>query len=103
MAVTFTNKAAKEMLTRLTAMLPVNAGHVDRDLPRPVQPLPARALEAGCLPQSFQILDSSDTVSRHQARDQGDEPGRGALVPKQVGWFIAGCKEDGHRPATGGA
>jgi superfamily I DNA/RNA helicase len=47
MAVTFTNKAAKEMMTRLTAMLPVNvARHVDRHLPRPVQPLPARALQA---------------------------------------------------------
>ena len=47
LAVTFTNKAAKEMLTRLsTHAAGARARHVDRHLPRPVQPLPARALEA---------------------------------------------------------
>ncbi len=48
MAVTFTNKAAKEMLTRLGGdAAAARARHVGRHLPRPVQPLPARALEAG--------------------------------------------------------
>ena len=61
LAVTFTNKAAKEMLTRLTAMLPINTrgmwvgtfhGLCNRLLR-------AHYREAG-LPQTFQILDTSD-------------------------------------------
>ncbi|MCL4724746.1 MAG: UvrD-helicase domain-containing protein, partial [Rhodocyclaceae bacterium] len=61
LAVTFTNKAAKEMLTRLTAMLPINTrgmwigtfhGLCNRLLR-------AHHRDAG-LPQLFQILDSAD-------------------------------------------
>ena len=64
LAVTFTNKAAKEMLTRLTAMLPINTrgmwvgtfhGLCNRLLR-------AHYREAG-LPQTFQILDTSDQLS----------------------------------------
>jgi DNA helicase-2/ATP-dependent DNA helicase PcrA len=64
MAVTFTNKAAKEMLTRLTAMLPINTrgmwvgtfhGLCNRLLR-------THHREAG-LPQLFTILDSSDQLS----------------------------------------
>ena len=63
MAVTFTNKAAKEMLTRLGAMLPVNVrgmwigtfhGLCNRFLR-------AHWKLAG-LPQSFQILDTGDQL-----------------------------------------
>ena len=63
-AVTFTNKAAKEMLTRLSAMLPVNVrgmwigtfhGLCNRFL---------RAhYKLANLPQSFQILDTQDQLS----------------------------------------
>src|SRR5476649_2012991 len=61
LAVTFTNKAAKEMLTRLSAMLPINTrgmwigtfhGLCNRMLR-------AHYRDAG-LPQLFQILDSAD-------------------------------------------
>src|SRR6266581_7555548 len=64
MAVTFTNKAAKEMLTRLGAMLPV-----------PVRGMWIGTFHGLCnrflrahwklsgLPQSFQILDSADQLS----------------------------------------
>ena len=64
MAVTFTNKAAKEMMTRLSAMLPVNVrgmwigtfhGLCNRFL---------RAhYKLALLPQSFQILDTQDQLS----------------------------------------
>src|SRR3954471_6760789 len=64
LAVTFTNKAAKEMLTRLSAMLPV-----------PVRGMWVGTFHGLCnrflrahwklagVPQSFQILDAADTVS----------------------------------------
>jgi DNA helicase II / ATP-dependent DNA helicase PcrA len=99
MAVTFTNKAAKEMLTRLGAMLP----------------LPVRGMWVGtfhglcnrflrahwklaALPQGFQILDSADQLSAVKrivkAMNLDDE----RFPPKQVTWFIAAQKEDGLRP-----
>ena len=64
LAVTFTNKAAKEMLTRLAAMLPVNVrgmwigtfhGLCNRFL--------RMHYKMADLPQSFQILDTQDQLS----------------------------------------
>ena len=99
MAVTFTNKAAKEMVTQLTTMLPVNVrgmwigtfhGLCNRFLR-------AHWKLAG-LPQGFQILDSSDTVSAIKRVIKAMNLDEERYVPKQVGWFIAGAKEDGLRP-----
>ena len=64
LAVTFTNKAAKEMLTRISSMLPINTrgmwigtfhGLCNRMLRAHYQ-------DAG-LPQAFQILDSADQLA----------------------------------------
>jgi len=99
MAVTFTNKAAKEMLTRLSAMLPVAVrgmwigtfhGLCNRFLR-------AHWKLAG-LPQSFQILDSADQHSavKRVIKAMGVDEER--FPPKQVTWFIAGAKEEGQRP-----
>ncbi|MDN3920698.1 UvrD-helicase domain-containing protein [Roseateles violae] len=99
MAVTFTNKAAKEMITRLTTMLPVNVrgmwigtfhGLCNRFLR-------AHWKLAG-LPQGFQILDASDTVSAIKRVIKAMKLDEERYVPKQVSWFIAGAKEDGQRP-----
>ncbi len=99
MAVTFTNKAAKEMVTRLSAMLPVNVrgmwigtfhGLCNRFLR-------AHWKLAG-LPQGFQILDASDTVSAIKRVIKAMKLDEERFVPKQVSWFIAGAKEDGQRP-----
>jgi DNA helicase II / ATP-dependent DNA helicase PcrA len=101
LAVTFTNKAAKEMMTRLTAMLPVNArgmwigtfhGLCNRFL---------RAhYKMANLPQAFQILDTQDQLSAikrlYKQFDINDE----RFPPKQTQWFIGGCKEDGLRPSA---
>jgi DNA helicase II / ATP-dependent DNA helicase PcrA len=99
LAVTFTNKAAKEMLTRLTSMLPVNVrgmwigtfhGLCNRFLR-------AHWKIAG-LPQGFQILDVSDQVAavkrvvKAMALDEERYP------PKQAAYFISGSKEEGLRP-----
>jgi DNA helicase-2/ATP-dependent DNA helicase PcrA len=96
LAVTFTNKAAKEMLTRITASLPINTrgmwvgtfhGLCNRLLR-------AHHREAG-LPASFQILDIADQLSvikrLMKLMNVDDEK----FPPKQN--FINGCKDEGLR------
>src|SRR5512134_1933200 len=99
MAVTFTNKAAKEMLTRLQAMLPINVrgmwigtfhGLCNRFLR-------AHWKLAG-LPQSFQILDTQDSLSAVKRVIKGMNLDEERFVPKQVTYFIAGNKDEGLRP-----
>lgn len=99
LAVTFTNKAAKEMMARLTALLPLSVrgmwigtfhGLCNRLLR-------AHWKQAG-LPQGFQILDASDTVSAVKRVIKAMKLDEERFVPKQVSWFIAACKEEGKRP-----
>ena len=91
MAVTFTTKAAKEMLLRLGAMLPVNVrgmwigtfhGLCNRFLR-------AHYKMAG-LPQAFQILDTQDQLSaiKRLMKQFGVDEER--FPPKQVMYFISG-------------
>src|SRR5688572_1363923 len=99
MAVTFTNKAAKEMMTRLQAMLPVNVrgmwigtfhGLCNRFL---------RAhYKLANLPQSFQILDTQDQLSAIKRLMKQFNVDEERFPAKETQWFIAGCKEDGLRP-----
>ena len=100
LAVTFTNKAAKEMLTRLSTQLPINTrgmwigtfhGLCNRFLR-------AHWKLAG-LPQGFQILDAQDSVSAVKRVIKGLNLDEERFVPKQCAWFIAGAKEEGLRPA----
>ncbi|MFO1413248.1 MAG: UvrD-helicase domain-containing protein [Burkholderiales bacterium] len=99
LAVTFTNKAAREMLTRLSALTPVNTrgmwvgtfhGLCNRMLR-------AHHREAR-LPQLFQILDTQDQLSllkrMYKAHNIDDE----RFPVRQLQWFIAGAKEEGLRP-----
>ncbi|MCC7327882.1 MAG: UvrD-helicase domain-containing protein [Burkholderiales bacterium] len=99
LAVTFTNKAAKEMLLRLSALTPVNTrgmwvgtfhGLCNRMLR-------AHHRDAN-LPQLFQILDTQDQLSliKRMYRAHGLDDDR--YPPKQLQWFIAGAKEEGLRP-----
>ncbi|MDO8291331.1 MAG: 3'-5' exonuclease [Gallionella sp.] len=98
LAVTFTNKAAKEMVTRLLAMLPINMrgmwigtfhGLCNRMLR-------AHHREAN-LPQTFQILDSGDQLSAikrlMKAMNVDDEK----FPPREVQSFISSSKEQGLR------
>jgi len=98
LAVTFTNKAAKEMLTRLGAMLPINTrgmwigtfhGLCNRLLR-------AHHREAG-LPALFQILDSADQLGAIKrllkALNVDDEK----YPPKQLQHFINNAKDQGLR------
>jgi DNA helicase II / ATP-dependent DNA helicase PcrA len=99
MAVTFTNKAAKEMMTRLTAMLPVNVRGMWIGT---FHGLCNRFLRAhwklANLPQSFQILDTQDQLSAIKRLMKQFNVDEERFPPKQVQWFIGGCKEDGQRP-----
>jgi DNA helicase-2/ATP-dependent DNA helicase PcrA len=99
LAVTFTNKAAKEMQARLSAMLPVNTramwigtfhGLCNRFLR-------AHAKLAG-LPQAFQILDTQDQLSAVKRIIKALKFDEERCIPKQTSWFIANAKEEGLRP-----
>src|SRR3954467_5319798 len=64
LAVTFTNKAAKEMMTRLSAMLPINTrGMWIGTFHGLCNRLLRTHYRDAALPQSFQILDSQDQLS----------------------------------------
>ena len=99
MAVTFTNKAAKEMMTRLTAMLPVNARGMWIGT---FHGLCNRFLRAhyrmANLPQGFQILDTQDQLSAIKRLMKQFAIDDERFPAKQTQWFIAGCKEEGMRP-----
>jgi DNA helicase-2/ATP-dependent DNA helicase PcrA len=99
LAVTFTNKAAKEMLTRLSGMLPVNVRGMWVGT---FHGLCNRFLRAhwklANLPQTFQILDTQDQLSAIKRLSKQYQVDEERFPPKQTMWFIAGCKEDGLRP-----
>lgn len=99
LAVTFTNKAAKEMLTRISAQLPINTrgmwvgtfhGLCNRFLRQ-------HHREAG-LPQLFQILDSQDQLSAVKRVLRAMNADEEKFPPRQVQYFINGAKEEGRRP-----
>jgi DNA helicase-2/ATP-dependent DNA helicase PcrA len=99
LAVTFTNKAAREMMTRLQSMLPVNVrgmwigtfhGLCNRLLR-------AHHRTVG-LPATFQILDTQDQLSAIKRLCKQFNVDEERFPPKQLAWFIAGCKEEGLRP-----
>src|SRR5690242_2075003 len=100
LAVTFTNKAAKEMLTRISAMLPINTrgmwvgtfhGLCNRMLR-------IHAREAG-LPNLFQILDTQDQLSLIKRLLKTLNVDEERFPPRQVAWFISAAKDDGRRAA----
>ena len=98
LAVTFTNKAAKEMLTRLSAMMPINTrgmwvgtfhGLCNRLLR-------AHHKDAG-LPSTFQILDTQDQLSAIKRLLKSLKIDDEKYPPKQLQYFIAHAKEKGMR------
>jgi DNA helicase-2/ATP-dependent DNA helicase PcrA len=101
LAVTFTNKAAREMQTRLAAMLPINIrgmwigtfhGLCNRLLR-------AHHRDAG-LPQLFQILDSADQQSAVKRLLKSLNVDDEKFPPRELCHFINAQKEQGLRPAA---
>ncbi|WP_045856172.1 DNA helicase II [Teredinibacter purpureus] len=105
LAVTFTNKAAREMRERLSSIMEDNVG-----------PFSTRSMwvgtfhgiahrllkthwkEAG-LSQNFQILDSDDQLRLVKRVYQELNLDDSRWPPKQAQWFISGQKDEGLRPA----
>ena len=103
LAVTFTNKAAKEMLARLSTMLPLSFGRAARGIWVGTfhglcnRLLRAHHRDAG-LAQLFQILDSADQLAAIKrllkALNVDDE----RYPPRDLQHFINAQKEAGLRP-----
>jgi DNA helicase-2/ATP-dependent DNA helicase PcrA len=98
LAVTFTNKAAKEMMLRLSAMLPINTRGmwIGTFHGRCNRLLRAHHKEAG-LPSTFQILDTQDQLSAIKRLLKGLKVDDEKYPPKQLQYFIAHAKERGQR------
>ncbi len=99
LAVTFTNKSAREMLTRLTALMPINTrgmwvgtfhGLCNRLLR-------AHHRDAGLI-QTFQILDTADQLAAIKRMIKGAGIDDEKFPPRDVQRFINGAKEEGLRP-----
>jgi len=100
MAVTFTNKAAREMKERLESLLemPVNGMWVGTFHGLAHRLLKQHWQEAQ-LPQHFQILDSDDQsrVIKRLMKEHNIDDAR--YPPKQIQWFINAQKDEGRRAA----
>ena len=99
LGVTFTNKAAREMMSRLSALLPIDTrgmwigtfhGLCNRMLR-------AHYRDAG-LPQTFQILDTADQLSAIKRLMKAANVDDEKYPPKNVQYFINNAKEQGLRP-----
>ncbi|MDD2713317.1 MAG: 3'-5' exonuclease [Simplicispira sp.] len=101
LAVTFTNKAAKEMVARLSSMLPVSVrGMWIGTFHGLCNRLLRAHHKAAGLVQSFQILDTQDQLSAVKRLCKQHNVDTERFPPKQLQYFIAGCKEEGLRPAN---
>ncbi|MFN9122949.1 MAG: UvrD-helicase domain-containing protein [bacterium] len=101
LAVTFTNTAAREMLTRISAMLPINTrgmwvgtfhGLANRMLR-------AHHRDAG-LPQTFQIMDTADQVAMVKRMMKANGIDEERFKPRDTAWFISAQKDAGLRPGS---
>ncbi len=98
MAVTFTNKAAKEMQTRLAAMIPVNVRSMWLGTFHGLchRFLRLHHKDAG-LPATFQILDSGDQLALIKRMLKALNIAEEIIAPRSLQGFINAQKENGLR------
>jgi DNA helicase II / ATP-dependent DNA helicase PcrA len=101
LAVTFTNKAAREMLLRISAMLPINTRGMWVGT---FHGLCNRMLRAhyrhAALPQTFQILDTQDQLALIKRLLKSLNVDEERFPPRELQYFINGHKEAGRRAGT---
>ena len=101
LAVTFTNKAAREMLTRISAMLPINTRGMWVGT---FHGLCNRLLRAhyrdARLPQTFQILDSQDQLALIKRLLKSLNVDDEKYPPRDLQYFINSNKEAGRRASA---
>ncbi|MBS1156408.1 MAG: helicase [Proteobacteria bacterium] len=98
LAVTFTNKAAKEMLARLTSMLPLNPRGLWMGTFHGLcnRMLRLHWREAG-LPEAFAILDNQDQLAAVKRVMKAINVDDERYPPRTVQLYINGHKENGRR------
>jgi DNA helicase-2/ATP-dependent DNA helicase PcrA len=99
LAVTFTNKAAAEMRSRIETLLGLPSGAMWLGT---FHGLAHRLLRIhwreAALPQSFQILDSEDQARILRKVLKALELDETRWIPREILWFINAQKDEGHRP-----
>jgi DNA helicase-2/ATP-dependent DNA helicase PcrA len=99
LAVTFTNKAAKSIMMRLSGLLPINPRQMwvgtFHGLCHRFLRTHAAAVN---LPATFQILDISDQQAAIKRLMKGLNIDDEKFPPRQIQYFINGAKDNGLRP-----
>jgi len=99
LAVTFTNKAAAEMRSRVETLLGLPGGAMWLGT---FHGLAHRLLRIhwreAALPQSFQILDSEDQARLLRKVLKGLDLDETRWIPREIQWFINAQKDEGLRP-----
>lgn len=98
LAVTFTNKAAREMRSRIEQLLNFDVGPMWMGTFHGLahRLLRRHARETG-LPETFQILDADDQLRLVKRILRGLELDEARWPPRQICWYINAHKEEGRR------